>query len=56
MWRWDGDDSVWKVVCQIKAIEENDNIYYNHIAEKKAEQIKQKTELMNKIIKLNKGD
>ncbi len=37
MREWDGDDSVWKVACQIKVIEENDNTYYNHVAEIKAQ-------------------
>ena len=27
------DGYVWKEACQIKAIEEKDNIYYNHITE-----------------------
>lgn len=37
MKRWGGEVSVWKVACQIKAIEENDNTYYNHVAEIKAQ-------------------
>lgn len=30
---WDGGGYVWKGAYRIKAIEENNNIYYNHITE-----------------------